>query len=246
MRLAATAAILAIASQAALAAGVDERCTVPGELIETSAALPHAAIAIKRKHRLDVLVLSGSASHIAAGGVLRKYPIFLEAALRERLKDVEVHVVAHPEPRRTIMEIYPLLPRLVAELKPNLVVWQSGTIEGLRGIDPDGYGRKLSAGVALLQASGVDVVLVNTQFSPRTDFMIDATVYTDNIRWVAQTREVPFFNRYEVMRYWSENSTFDLAAVRDNGTFEQVHRCIGQLIGEIVVRATALSQNAGR
>ncbi|HEV2000576.1 MAG TPA: SGNH/GDSL hydrolase family protein [Xanthobacteraceae bacterium] len=245
MRVSVLAAILAIAAPASFAAGIDERCAVPTELIETSATLPNAALAIKRG-RLDVMVVSGAPAQTAAGGTLHKYPFFLEQALRERLRDVEVRVFSRAEPRRTVMEIMTALPRLIDEMKPNLVVWQSGTIEALRGIDPDGYGRKLDAGVSLVQQHGADVLLVNPQFSPRTDFMIDSTSYTEHMRWVAQTRDVPFFNRFEVMRHWSESGAFDLAAVRDNGTFEQVHRCIGQLLSEVIVHAAALSRNAGR
>ena len=245
MRVSVLAAILAIAAPASFAAGIDERCAVPTELIETSATLPNAALAIKRG-RLDVMVVSGAPAQTAAGGTLHKYPFFLEQALRERLRDVEVRVFSRAEPRRTVMEIMTALPRLIDEMKPNLVVWQSGTIEALRGIDPDGYGRKLDAGVSLVQNHGADVLLVNPQFSPRTDFMIDSTSYTEHMRWVAQTRDVPFFNRFEVMRHWSESGAFDLAAVGDNGTFEQVHRCIGQLLGEVIVHAAALNRNAER
>ncbi len=244
MRVFALAAIFAIAAPASVNAGIDERCAVPAEVIETSATLTRTGLAIKRG-RLDVMVLSGAPAQTAAGG-LNKYPFFLEQALRERLRDVEIRVFSRVEPRRTVMEIMPGLPRMLDELKPNLVVWQSGTIEALRGVDPDGYGRKLDAGVESVQKRGADVLLINPQFSPRTDFMIDRSGYTEHMRWVAQTRDVPFFNRFEVMRHWSESGAFDLAAVRDNGTFEQVHRCIGQLLGEVIVRAAALNRNAGR
>jgi hypothetical protein len=244
MRVLTLAAIFAIAAPASFAAGIDDRCAVPAELIETSAMLPRAALGIKRG-RLDVMVLSGAPAQTAAGG-LHKYPVYLEQTLRDRLRDVEVRVFSRAEPRRTVMEIMVGLPRLMEELKPTLVVWQSGTIEALRGIDPDGYGRKLDSGVELVQKHGADVLLINPQFSPRTDFMIDSTSYTEHMRWVAQTRDVPFFNRFEVMRHWSESGVFDLAAVRDNGTFEQVHRCIGQLLGGIIVHAAALNRNAGR
>jgi hypothetical protein len=237
-------AILAIASQAASAAGIDERCAVPDGFIESQSLLPNAAVAIKRTHRLDVLVLSSVPTQISAGGKLRKYPSFFEAALRERLKDTEVNVVARAEARRTVMEMLPVLPRILDELKPALVIWQSGTVEAMRGIDPDGYGRKLQSGVAAIQAAGADVVLVNMQFSPRTNFLLDVTSYTENMRWAAQLRDVPFFNRYELMRHWSENDIFDLAALKDNGTFEQVHRCIGQVIADLVARTTVLDRNA--
>ena len=77
-----------------------------------------------------------------------------------------------------------------------------------------------------LQAGNADVVLINMQYSPRTESMIQMSTYADNMRVVARDRDVPLFDRLGLMRYWSDNGSFDLyAAAKDNALASKVHDC---------------------
>ncbi len=242
---AALAATLALG--AAANAAVPERCMVPHALVEPHALLPRVSHAVKREQKLDIVVLSGAPSQVGLGDGPRSYPWFLEKELRERLPNTQIRVVVRAAPRRSAIELIPTLPQILAEEKPTLVIWQSGTVEAYRGIDADGYGRKLQVGVGLLLEGGTDVLLVNMQYSPRTDAMVDAAAYTEVMRAVGQARDVPFFNRYRVMREWSETGAFDLAALHIGRTeYEEIHRCIGALMAEFLVRAATLNANASR
>ena len=228
-------------------AGVERRCEVPAPLIEPQALLPRVAVSVKRTQKLDIVVLSGAPSQMGVGDAPRSYPAFLEAELKERLPKVEIRVTVQTAPRRSAFEVLPTLPKLLAEIKPTLVIWQSGTVEAYRGIDADGYGRKLQVGVGLLLEGGSDVLLVNMQYSPRTDALVDAETYTEHMRTVAFTKDVPFFNRYRIMREWSENGSFDLAALHiGRKEYEEIHRCVGSLMAEFVIRAATLNANASR
>jgi len=244
MRTLSAAFILTLLAVSPIAAA--DSCDVPANLVETFARLPRVGAAVKRDHKLEIVVLSAAPKLSGEASSLNSYPYYLESDLRERLKGTEVHVFAQAEPRRTVIEVAKDLPRLVSDRHPHLVVWQTGTVEAMRGIDPDGYGRMLDSGVAALQNGGADVVLVNQQFSPRTDFMFDGAPYTENMRWVSQTRDIPLFNRYEVMKYWGETGAFDLTALKNDGTYEKVHRCIGRLIADLVMRAASLSGTVER
>ena len=239
-------AALTLALLAASPPAAADSCDVPDNLVETLARLPRVGLSVKRDHRLEVVVLSAAPKLSGEASSLKSYPYYLENELRERLKGTEVHVFAQSEPRKTVGEVARDLPRLLAERHPDLVVWQTGTVEAMRGIDPDGYGRVLNAAVAALQNSGADVVLINQQFSPRTDFMFDGSPYTENMRWVSQTRDIPLFNRYEVMKYWGETGAFDLTALKNDGTYEKIHGCIGRLIADLVMRAASLSGTVER
>jgi hypothetical protein len=243
--LAAIAATLAFGPAAF--AGADVRCDVPAALIEPQALLPHVAASVKRTQKLDVVVLSGTPSQMGGGDAPRSYPSFLEAELRARLPKIEIRVTVRTAPRRTAMEVVPTLPQILTEEKPTLVVWQSGTVESYRGIDADGYGRKLERGVGVVLENGADVLLVNMQFSPRTDAMVDAAAYTEAMRAVSFAKNVPFFNRYRIMREWSESGTFDLTALHiGRKEYEEIHRCIGSLMADFVIRAATLAANASR
>ena len=246
MKMLSVALTLVLLAAGSARAAADNQCDVPDNLVETIARLPRVGLSVKRDHKLEILVLSAAPKLSGEASSLKSYPYYLENELRERLKGTDVHVFAQSEPRKTILEVAKDLPRLLTERQPVLVIWQTGTVEAMRGIDPDGYGRALDSGVAALQNGGADVVLVNQQFSPRTDFMFDGGPYTENMRWVSQTRDIPLFNRYEVMKYWGETGAFDLTALKNDGTYEKVHTCIGRLIADLVMRAASLSGTVER
>ena len=59
--------------------------------------------------------------------------------------------------------------------------------------------------------------------------MIALGPFVDTMRVVAQQREVPLFDRFGIMRHWSETGAFDLyAAGKDNVLAQRVHDCIGR------------------
>jgi hypothetical protein len=102
----------------------------------------------------------------------------------------------------------------------------------------------LDRGVELAHKAGVDVVLVNMQYSPRTESMIAVDHYAEAMRWVALQREVPLFDRFAVMKTWSELGVFDLRqATNKLDTAQKVHNCIGYLLADLVNEA--ISQAGG-
>jgi hypothetical protein len=131
--------------------------------------------------------------------------------------------------------------KLVADQKPNLVVWQTGTYDALHGVDPEEFRSAVSEGVEKLQSAGVDVVLMNMQYSPRTDSVVALTAYVDAIRWVAREREVPVYDRLAIMRHWYDAGQFDLyAATKDMKTAKSVHDCIGRTLAASIIDAARL------
>src|SRR5690606_30379953 len=108
--------------------------------------------------------------------------------------------------------------------KPNLVIWQTGTVDAMRGVDPDDFRLTLDEGVETIHSGGADVVLMNMQYSPRTEQLIANTAYVDNMRWVAQHRHVPMFDRLGIMRHWSDIGAFDFTVGRrDFALAQRVH-----------------------
>jgi hypothetical protein len=240
---AALAAALALASPASAAS--DEHCDVPAILSEPLAQLPRATIAAKRDGRLDILVLSGSPSQTGATKGLRSYPIFFQERMREKLPGLEVRVVVRAAPRRSVTELLPQLPKLLADVRPGLVIWQAGTADAYRGVDADEFATALREGITAVLRASADVVLVDMQYSPRTDQLIDVSNYLAYMRSVADSMDIPLFSRYEIMRYWSDSGAFDFTSLRDDGLFEKVHHCMGKLLADFVLRATQLDDFKG-
>jgi hypothetical protein len=144
---------------------------------------------------------------------------------------------------RTAEQMAETFGKILTDEKPNLVIWQSGTVDAIKGIDPEDFRLTLDEGVEELQAGGADVVLMNMQYSPRTESMIAVHAYADGMRLVSQQREVPLFDRFAIMRQWSELGVFDFfAATRRLETAARIHDCIAQLLADLIRDGVKLSR----
>jgi hypothetical protein len=231
---------------ASTACAADEAaCFVAGHLVQADFALPRVAAAIAAKH-LKIVVL-GSASSALPGqeGAAKAYPARLEDSLTHRLPGVDVKVVTHTKPRDRAIEMGKTLENVLAEDKPDLVIWQTGTVDAMLGVDPDDFRSALDEGLDTLQAGKADALFMNMQYSPRTDSMIALGSYLDAMRFVALQREVPLFDRLAVMKHWNEMGVFDLyTTTKKTDTAEKVHDCIGRLLGRLIVDGAKLAQTS--
>jgi hypothetical protein len=165
----------------------------------------------------------------------------MQAALEKRLPGVAIEIKAVVKPRQSAAEMAEALEKLTSDSKPVLVIWQSGTVDAMRGIDPHDFRLALDDGVDTLRRAGSDIVLMNMQYSPRTESVIALGSYADNMRLVSRERDVPLFDRLAIMRHWNDVGTFDLAAAtKDNKMAARVHDCIGRALASLIIDAAHL------
>src|SRR5947199_2259299 len=212
-------------------------CEVPAYLLTSESSLPKVAEAVKNGHSLDILVVGSRSSTINTSDG-SAYPGRLQATLRDKLPAVPVNVSLELQVKKTAGEVAGGLVKLVEVKKPILVIWQTGTVDAMRSVDPDDFRAAVDDGVAALQSSGTDVILMNLQYSPRTETMISATPYIDNMRVVAQQHDVPLFDRFAVMRHWNEAGDFDLfSAFHGPELARRVHECLGRALSKFIIDA---------
>lgn len=113
-------------------------CDVPSSLLTTDSQLTKVADAVKAGRPLDILVV-GSRSSTIPGSEASAYPARLQAMLREALAPVTVNISLEIQPKKTAEEIAGNLVKLVEAKKPTLVIWQTGTVDALKSIDPDEF-----------------------------------------------------------------------------------------------------------
>jgi lysophospholipase L1-like esterase len=219
-----------------------DTCAVPGYLLFGDSPLQRVSASATKEKNLKIVVLGTTSSTLpGSDGAASAYPARLEAALKRRLPGINTTVVTRAKPRQTAAEMAESLEKLLLDEKPNLVVWQTGTFDALRGTDPEEFRSSVAEGVETLQAGGADVVLVNMQYSPRTESMLAIGPYADSMRWVAREREVPLFDRLAIMRYWNDTGAIDLyAATKDVGMAKRVHDCIGRALASLIIDAAHL------
>jgi hypothetical protein len=233
---------MALAIGLATSARADDpsNCEVPSYLLKTESSLAKVADAVGKGKPLDILVI-GSRSSTINTSEASAYPARLQAALKDKLPAVPINLSVELQPKKSAEELAASFVKLMEEKKPILVIWQTGTVDAMRSIDPDDFRNAVNEGVSALQNAGADVILMNLQYSPRTETMISVPPYIDNMRVVAQERDVPLFDRFAIMRQWNEQGDFDLFnPTHGLELAKQVHDCLGRALSTFIIDAAHL------
>jgi hypothetical protein len=240
MKLIVVALLCAVSGSMAVAKDANE-CIEAAGSVAPDFGLPHVAQAIAKK-KLDVAVVGSASSELnGPSGTNIAYPTWLQESLRSLLSGVAVKVVTYARPRETASEMEAKLQQIVGDSKPALVIWQTGTADAIRGVDPDEFRASLDDGIDKLRAADADIVFINMQYSPRIEAMLAVEAYADAMRIVAVKREAVLFDRFSIMKRWNENGVFDLyGATRTTNIAERVHGCLGRLLADVVVEGAKM------
>ena len=231
-----------LAGPVARAEDAPPACEVPAYLLSSDSTLAKVAEAVKGGKPLNVLVIGSRSSTIPSQDG-SAYPAKLQATLKDKLGAVPVNLSVEIQSGKTAEQVATTLVKLVEAKSPTLVIWQTGTYDAIRGIDPDDFRSAVDEGVGALQKAGVDVVLVNLQYSPRTETMTSVPPYLDNMRVVAQQHDIPLFDRFSIMRHWNDSGDFDLfSATHGVELAKRVHACLGRALSKFVIDAAHLDQ----
>ncbi|MGE0151337.1 MAG: hypothetical protein AB7R90_01875 [Reyranellaceae bacterium] len=233
--------LLLLIAGAPLNAVAGEKCPY-GAVAQTlqPGRLQTTAMVLRQGSSLRILVvgtLSSSAAGLAAG--VPAYPEVLREELLHRrgAGTVELRVDVHAGDTAAAM-----LPRIrdAASWRPSLLVWQTGSVDAALRVDPAELSSTVEVGVALLRERKIDVVLIGPQFSRRSSAVVDAEAYADAMALAARGSDVPYLDRYALMRIMTEQGR--IALNDSNKTSRQagaalVHACIGRVLAESIVNA---------
>src|SRR5674476_431823 len=125
-------------ASSARAEDAPQSCDVPAYLLTTESSLPKVAEGVKSGRPLNILVV-GSRSSTISTSEASAYPARLQAALQEKLPLTTINVSVEIQSKKTAEEVAAGLVKLVEDKKPILVVWQTGTYDAMRSIDPDDF-----------------------------------------------------------------------------------------------------------
>ncbi len=174
--------------------------------VPASAANPLLAVAagdLAASHVLRITAFGSSSTEgIGASSRAMTYPSRLQADLMAALPAGERVVVTNRgiggEDAEDMMR---RLPGVLAE-HPDLVIWQTGTNDLLRGVPLARFVALTRAGIAEIRAAGVDVMLMEPQCCPVFAKRAGALAYRDAVRTIGAEFAVPVVRRYDLMESW--------------------------------------------
>ena len=120
-------------------------CGAPAEFVTTDASLAQLAAAIAAGGPVDILAvgsattvgsLTTAGEHSASQG--GAFPWHMVRALHAALPSVEFRLTVRGGRGMTAEEMLPLIDAALKQQRYPLVLWQTGTVEAVRGLQPDG------------------------------------------------------------------------------------------------------------
>jgi lysophospholipase L1-like esterase len=215
-------------------------CRIPDGFFADEPVLGATPVALARGQRVEMVALGGAstAGH-AAGKPDLAWPARLAAALSARFPAASVTVANGGVARQTAAEMRGRLERDAIAPRPMLVVWETGTSDAVRGVDPEILRASVQDGIDRLRAAGIEVVLMDMQFSRRSAAIIGFDRYLAVLRDLADANDVPLFHRYDLMREWGESGVLDLD-VRGRGRRRalavRLYDCIGNALADLIAQ----------
>ncbi|MBM3599613.1 MAG: hypothetical protein FJX35_15490 [Alphaproteobacteria bacterium] len=227
--------LLAAASGPALAV---DACAVPPELLASEATLPKLGKRVIERAPLKVVFVGTSYSAVPEADKSRSsYVGPLRNELVRHFPSNPVTVVDKSVPRQTAVQMADRFERDVLPEKPHLVIWQTGTTDAVRQVDPADFTRVLMHGHKLLRKAGIELVLMSMQYARGTANLIRFEPYNDALDTVADMKGVVLFHRHEIMRHWVSTGQFefdDVPPAEREALMERAHGCVASLMSRVI------------
>ena len=215
-------------------------CPVPDTFTIQGSDLAATSAAIAKRD-LTVLALGGAATlGVPAKGEAFTYPARLEARLRSALPGVTVTVAVRAFPRQSDADLLPRLDAWLAAVKPALVIWGPGASAVARGDDLDTFNAALTEVIGKIRTAGADLVLMTLQYAPSVSRLVNLYPYRMAVIRGGDVAGVPVLDRYELMRFWSDNGFLNLDATNADERIRvsrTLYDCMAEILSEAIVDA---------
>jgi acyl-CoA thioesterase-1 len=231
--------LIPVYSRAASDLAPPQPCPAASGLLASDEKLDALAAAIKAGGPVDVLAV-GSATTVGQDGQADgvSFPYHMIEALHAALPQVDFELTVKGARGMTAQDMLPVLDAQVAAHTYPLVLWQTGTVEAVRGLRPDSLHATLAAGVQHIRARGGDTVLIDPNYSRALRANAEIDPYMQVLRQVAGMPGVVLFPRYDLTRSWVEKGELDVEKAPKAARTEAVdalHQCVGQALASFVL-----------
>lgn len=230
-------AILA-ATASAGAAPLDPACALPDPLVALDGRLDHFVARARSGAEVTIMAIGSSSTEgVGASAPDRTYPARLAAELAARLPAARIRVINRGIGGEVAATTARRLEADALALKPDLVVWQVGTNDAVRGVGAEATAAIVHDGVAFLARRGVDVVLMDPQLYPRIAADAGYAAVVARIDALAAAEKVPVMRRFDAMRHWAGQPNPPVMLWRDAFHMNDLgYACVAAVLAEGLAR----------
>jgi len=213
-------------------------CPLPDDFSFQASDLVSTATAIAKRN-LTILTLGGvSTLGSPADGAAFTYPARLQARLHEALPLVTVTVAVRAVARKREDALLTELDASLAAVKPDLVIWGPGASAAARGDDLDTFTGTLNEVIGKVSLARADLILMTLQYAPSVSRLVNLSPYRMTVIRGGEDTGVPVLDRYELMRFWSDNGFLNLDATNADERIRvsrALYDCMAEILGNAIV-----------
>lgn len=172
--------------------------------------LPHVARQIAIGAPLRIVAFGSSSTEgVGASTPANAYPARLQADLSAVLPRVAggVTVLNRGIGGEHVDDMLRRLDRDVIAAEPQLVIWQTGSNDPLRGVSIEHFREATRGAVRRMREAGIDVVLMEPQWCPKLEATPGSGRFRDAVREIGAELDVPVIRRAELMHGWIRDGT---------------------------------------
>ena len=213
-------------------------CLVPKELGRFAAPLPHLTRTVTGANGIHIIALgSSSTAGSGASNQLASYPARLDAELDRRFPRKDFIVTNYGSGGQLARDMLARIREDVLTQMPALVIWQTGVNDAVQDVGVEAFQETLETGIRELRGAGIDVVLVDMQFYPRSERVAVYGDYLKAMRLVAEGNNVPLFGRFAIMKHLVKSGQYstDQLLAPDNFHLNDLsYGCLADLLADAI------------
>jgi lysophospholipase L1-like esterase len=217
-------------------------CDLPADFAMAARPLPNLARALDGGPVVILALGSGSVTGPGASAPEAAWPGRLQALLNARYPGRNIEVAVRGGRGVTVNDHLALLRESLANQPPALILWQLGTVEAVRGMDPDEMADSLIRGMERIRRHGADVIVVDQQYSRFLRANSNIEPYREKLRLAAAAAGAALFPRYELMHRWVEAGAVDLERTRRPeraAAVDKLNDCVARALAELIVQGVS-------
>ena len=226
-------------------------CLAPRDMVLFKSALPNLARSVAKGDQISIICFgSSSTAGSGASSPSASYPARLDAELDQRFPGKDFLVDNQGTGGQLARDMLERMHVHVAGLKqaPALVIWQTGVNDAIQDVGVEQFVEVLTRGVLDLRSAGIDVVLVDMQYYPRSERVAVYGEYLKAMRQVAEKHKVPLFQRFAIMKHLvkSGQHTPEQLLAPDNFHLNDLsYGCLADLMADAIEEQIKAGRVAG-
>jgi hypothetical protein len=223
-------------------------CDMPADMITPVAPLTHVAEALAGPGKVEILAIGSGSTVGDAGGSTgpaftyhtpeASFPFRMLDTLRAIRPRTQFNLTVKGGRNMPADSMYSTLLEELAGHHYDLVLWQTGTVEAVRGARPHALRDVLEQGADAAAKADADLVLIDPQFSRFLRANTDINPYEMVLEQIAGMPDVTLFRRFDLTQIWVSNGQIDLERVgpdRRDKTIALLNTCLGQALARFVL-----------